>query len=74
MAKGMESIYVRCPYYRCEERKNLQLKCEGLLDGTDLYQRFEDREKMGRHRKAYCMKDYRHCPLAEALDRKYEYG
>lgn len=37
MSNGKESIFVRCPYYRREDRKLLQLRCEGLLDGTDLY-------------------------------------
>lgn len=73
MSKGKECIFVRCPYYRREERNLLQLKCEGLLEGTDLYQRFENGERMRRHKEVYCMKDYRRCPLAEALDRKYEY-
>ncbi len=73
MSNGKESIFVRCPYYRREDRKLLQLRCEGLLDGTDLYQRFGSGKDMRHHKEVYCMGLYRRCPLAEALDRKYEY-
>lgn len=73
MTMGKESIFIRCPYYRREDRRILQLKCEGLLEDTELYHRFPGRSEMRQHRERYCMKDYRRCPLSQALDRKYEY-
>lgn len=73
MSKGKECIYVRCPYYRREDRKTIQLKCEGIVEGTDLYQRFENVAGLLGHKERYCKTAYRECPLAAALDRKYEY-
>ncbi len=73
MSKGKECIYVRCPYYRREDRKNLQMKCEGIVEGTDLYQRFGNLNGLLGHRERFCKADYRRCPVAAALDRKYDY-
>lgn len=73
MSKGRETVYVKCPYYRREDRKERQILCEGLLDGTDLYQRFPSLDAMLQHKNCYCKIDYRKCPIAQALDRKYDY-
>ncbi len=73
MANGKICIYVRCPYYRREDRKLVQLKCEGIVEGTDLYQRFENGDALLKHKDRFCKADYRRCPLAAALDRKYDY-
>lgn len=73
MSKGKECIYVRCPYYRREDRKVMQIKCEGIVEGTDLYQRFENLEQLRQHKDRFCKKRYSACPVAAALDRKYDY-
>lgn len=73
MSKGRESIYVRCPYYCREDRKLMQLRCEGIIEGTELYQRFGSGAEMRSHKDQYCQGAYRSCPLAAALDRKYDY-
>ncbi len=73
MSNGKECIYVRCPYYRREDRKLMQLKCEGMVEGTDLYQRFENLNSLLSHKERYCKSNFSRCPLAEALDRKYDF-
>lgn len=74
MANGREAVYVKCPYYRREDRKGHQIRCEGILEGTEQYQRFNSLDAMLRHKNGYCKRAYRECPVAAALDRKYEYA
>ena len=71
MSAGVAYDYVRCPYYLREDRKLRQIKCEGVSRDTDLYQRFRSADALERHKNAYCKGDYRKCPLAGTLDRKY---
>lgn len=66
-------MYIRCPYYRREDRKDRKIKCEGVVDSTEMEQRFRSNQALMDHREKYCMENYRACPLAMALDRKYEY-
>lgn len=73
MSEGKECIYVRCPYYRREDRKRIQIKCEGLVDGTHLYQRFGSVKSLLQHKERYCKSYFNRCPLAAALDRKYDF-
>lgn len=74
MAKGYVSVYIRCPYYRREDRKERKIKCEGVVDRTELEQRFFNSQALLEHREAFCMGAYGKCPVAMALDRKYGYG
>lgn len=74
MSRGKESIYVRCPYFRREDRPRIQIKCEALVEDTDLYQRFPSLEALCCHKDRYCKADYRSCPLAAALDHKYDFS
>lgn len=62
MSNGKECIYVRCPYYRREDRKLMQLKCEGMVEGTDLYQRFENLNSLLSHKERYCKSNFSRCP------------
>ncbi len=71
MSSGVAYDYVRCPYYLREDRKLRQIKCEGVMPETDLYQRFKRVEALERHKDCFCKGDYRKCPLARTLDRKY---
>lgn len=74
MSTGKVAVYVKCPYYRREVRKERKIMCEGLTDGTDLYQRFPSLEAMQAHKKAFCNRQsYGSCPIAKALNGKYGY-
>lgn len=74
MAKSMVSVYIRCPYYRREERKQqAKLVCEGVVERTSLHQMFGSVEGLKRHRQCFCMGEYDRCPVAQALNRKYGY-
>lgn len=74
MAKSMVSVYVRCPYYRREERKRQKkIVCEGVVEGTSLHQTFSSVAALKKHRDQFCKGNYRECPIAAALNRKYNY-
>lgn len=68
------SVYVKCPYYKREERKpQKKIVCEGVLERTSLHQMFETVPDLKNHKDSFCKGDYNKCPIAEALNRKYEY-
>lgn len=71
MSSGVAYDYVRCPYYLREDRKQRQIKCEGVTQDTDLYQRFKSTDALERHKETFCKGDYRKCPLACTLDKEY---
>lgn len=74
MAKSMVSVYIQCPYYKREERnRQIKIVCEGILDGTSLHQIFLSVEALKKHRDCFCKGDYSKCPIAAALNRKYDY-
>lgn len=67
-------IYVKCPYYRREERKQQKkIVCEGVLDGSSIHQMFSSVSDLKRTKDCFCKGDYNKCPIAEALNRKYDY-
>lgn len=73
MSIGKEYVYVRCPYYVREDRKGMQIRCEGLIEGTMLYNRFQNLSCLCRYRDRFCKREYGKCPIAAALNRKYEF-
>lgn len=73
MSKAREAVYVKCPYYRRESRQDRKIQCEGLLEGTEQYQRFESLDALKIYKKCCCNRDYSRCPVAQALNRKYGY-
>lgn len=74
MSKAREAVYVKCPYYRREDRQGRKIQCEGLLEGTEQYQRFPSLEALKKQKMSFCnRKDFAKCPVADALDRKYGY-
>ena len=67
-------ILVKCPYYRREERNpQKKIVCEGIVTGTSLHQIFPTVEELKKHKKCCCMGDYNSCPVAQMLNRKYDY-
>lgn len=74
MAKGIVSTYVKCPYYRREERKQeKKIVCEGCVDNTSIHQIFVSVLELKQHKDRYCMCDYNKCPIAQMLNQKYGY-
>lgn len=71
MSSGVAYDYVRCPYYLREDRKRMQIKCEGAAPESDLYQRFRSRAALEEHKDTFCRGDWTKCPIAWALNRKY---
>ncbi len=71
MSAGKEYVYVRCPYYIREDRRRVQIRCEGLVEGTNLYNRFPNLASLCGHKDRFCKRDYGKCPIADALNRKY---
>ena len=74
MSKSKVSVFVRCPYYKREERKNgTKIVCEGPGEGIFLHLMFDSLDRLKENRKCYCMANYNKCPIAQMLNRKYHY-
>lgn len=69
--KHKVSVYVNCPYYRCEDKE--MIFCENLVDGTNLRLHFNTPPDRKCHENIYCKGDYHRCFLLKALDQKYNY-
>lgn len=67
--KHQVSIYVKCPYYRCEEKT--EIFCENLIDNTNLRLKFATKPDFKKHKKGCCMGDYNSCFLAATLNSKW---
>ena len=61
---------VICPYYRREG--NLYVTCEGFSPGAQNQMGFPSAWRRQRWQEVYCMRQYRLCPLAYLLEKKYE--
>ena len=73
MSKGNEDRLVKCPYYKMHERH--VVKCEGFEKGMVLHAAFSSYSQMVEWKDRYCRKMcYRQCPVAKALDEKYDYN
>lgn len=74
MAKSIVSVYVRCPYYKREERKKqIKIVCEGTTEENSIHLMFESVDALKRNEDQLCKKDYNLCPIAQMLNRKYGY-
>lgn len=67
----VKSIYIKCPYYRCEEKQTVC--CENLVDDTSFRLIFKENLDFKHYRKTVCMGDYSKCPIVQALNKKYDY-
>ena len=60
-----------CPYYRFHDRQ--KIKCEGLLDNAAAWNNFQsETDKKTYFREYCCSYNWKACPWAQALSRKYE--
>ena len=72
--KGIVGIYVRCPYYKREERKRTaKIVCEGAADHTTLHMVFESTAELKRYESFCCKGDWTQCPIAQMNNRKWDY-
>lgn len=60
---------VKCPFYKSAEKRSI--KCEGIFSKFCINS-FSDKENMGVHFVKYCCDDYKNCPLAKIIIKKYD--
>lgn len=63
---------VKCPYYKFEDRQVIY--CEGPQDGTATHLAFSTAPKLREYKGQYCKGCWKKCPLAEMLNRKWDYN
>lgn len=59
---------VKCPFYKNTDKKSI--KCEGIFSNFCINS-FSDKEKARVHFTKYCCDDYKKCPVAEIIIKKY---
>lgn len=69
--KSKVSVYVKCPYYRREEKQ--KIFCEGVKDGTSIHLAFDSGAKLKEYEKRFCKGCWGECILAQMQNRRYEY-
>lgn len=69
--KSKVSIYVKCPYYRREEKQ--KIFCEGVQEGTSIHLAFDSPANLKRYMECYCKKEFNQCILAQMQNRKWDY-
>lgn len=71
MAKSDVNIYVKCPYYRKDDRQ--RIVCEGLGAGNSIQMVFDNQSYMKSYEKAYCKRCWKDCCIAQMLNKKWDY-
>lgn len=66
-----EDALAQCPYYR--EDGGQTVRCEGLCARSSLRLSFGNRYELRTHKEKYCHQDWKGCPIAGMLNRKYDY-
>lgn len=65
-----EDPIVKCPFYSWEEGK--KLCCEGVNAFSSVQLTFTTKEQRRSYERVICKKSWNTCPLAQALERKWE--
>ena len=66
---------VECPFYKSDHRRKRNIiRCEGIMRDTISHVIFLSDENMLEHKNRFCRKQpmWKECPLAKALQEKYE--
>ena len=71
LGKHSYGTYVICPYYKDESQQVLY--CESPVDDSKLHLAFATKSTMRTHRKNMCEGNYKNCPIAQMLNRKWDY-
>lgn len=66
----MVDTYVKCPFYVWEEGN--RLCCEGVTEKSSVQILFADKSVRREYERRLCKKDWKNCPLAQALTLKWE--
>lgn len=70
IATSWEGAEVGCPFYR--ENQAVAIKCEGPMDGSGVTISFLTKERRKAAMAAYCKRNWKQCPMFQAVCRKYE--
>lgn len=65
-----QAKYVVCPFYKDYEKRHI--KCEGEISPSCL-QEFPNKTEADLHFRGYCCNNYRTCPFAMSLFKKYDF-
>lgn len=71
MPTSLTDRYVECPFYKYNDGKKC-ITCEGFKKTCVVRTIFVTNASMEVHRKAYCCKDYKKCPLYAMLMKQYD--
>lgn len=70
--KHCESKEALCPFYRCEDRRNVhKVYCEGLDKGMFTHMVFANSELAEKYKQKYCYDNYNGCRYCRMLFAKY---
>lgn len=70
MAKRTVSVNAVCPFYRSEDVQKVY--CEGVQRGSSIHLAFGDAKDCKGYMDIYCRDDFKDCPIAAMLWRKYD--
>lgn len=68
--EGNVAVNIKCPYYRATGEKYIE--CEGAINDTKNKILFESVKKRHTFQGNNCFKCKNSCPLAEAIEKKYD--
>lgn len=71
MPMGKVDKNVNCPYYLKDE--GIRLSCEGVKGATATNLVFPTKKLMMEYRRAHCIRCWKECPIAQALNKVWEY-
>lgn len=70
MAITYEDISVKCPFYASSGK--LTITCEGVIENTEMMNRFRTAELRMEHQKSHCFRYPNDCPIAKEIEAQYE--
>ena len=72
MGKHPISKRAVCPYYKAHQRQ--EIFCEGIQESTRIHLGFSDPATLDTYKHDKCeSEDWKSCPIADMLNRKYDY-
>lgn len=76
MAGIVDEALIKCPYYLGQWKDShgrINVSCEGIVEGTaSINSRFAGKQEFESFAKKKCCGDYKRCPLADLLEKKYK--
>ena len=71
VATSWAEANVKCPFYKYDDGKN-RIDCEGCTGSRTTRVLFNTKADQKRHLNGFCCGQYKKCPIAEMLNKKYE--